>query len=30
MIEASDMTFTGAPLAKVMEVKVGRTWKEVK
>jgi DNA polymerase I-like protein with 3'-5' exonuclease and polymerase domains len=30
MVEAFATTFPGAPLAKVVEVKVGRTWKDVK
>jgi DNA polymerase-1 len=30
MIEAFEATFPGAPLNKVVEVKVGKTWKEVK
>ena len=30
MIEAFQTTFPGAPLAKVVEVKIGKTWKEVK
>ena len=30
MLEAFDMTFPGAPLAKVVEVKVGQTWKDIK
>jgi len=30
MLEAFDMTFPGAPLAKVVEVKIGQTWKDIK
>jgi DNA polymerase I-like protein with 3'-5' exonuclease and polymerase domains len=30
MIEAFEITFPGAPTGKVVEVKIGRTWNEVK
>jgi DNA polymerase I-like protein with 3'-5' exonuclease and polymerase domains len=30
MMEAFEQTFPGAPLAKVVEAKIGRTWREVK
>jgi DNA polymerase I-like protein with 3'-5' exonuclease and polymerase domains len=30
MVEAFEQTFPGAPTNKVVEVRVGRTWKDVK